>query len=477
MIKKLISASVIYALAPQLPKLVSIFMMPFITAHMTQLDYGITGIIFAYVAALDAFKDLGLRVILTNSFFKFPNRYRWIWKRLSGFIHLWSIGYGILIAILLYFIIPRQAEENYLALSLMICIPITFFGPSVSLGRFYYQYSKKPIPISIISVITGLTTVFANYYFIVIEEWGYMGLIAGQFTSQTVSFLFYFVVVYIHLSLIPSLKFNWKWIKRKLKISLPTVPMYYSAYIIGIFDRVLLDFYKIPIEQIGMYSFAYSFGQYFSIIGKSYQQASGPFYMENYKLENKKGDSLSIHFTRMAQAGMILLCFIVAIWLKEIFQLLVRNDELHGSYLICIIILFSFTYYPSYSINSMKLWYLEKTKKITTLTVVAALTSIVTNLVLIPIIGIWGSAIATFISMMVMGYSGFLYPSIRAQFKAKYNWAIWLLLTVALFGCSFLIVDLEIIPKILFTVVYVSILSIILLLKSGKLKFLHSRIK
>lgn len=473
MIKKILSASVIYAIAPQLPKLVSLFMMPVITKHMTAEDYGITGIIMAYMAAIEAFKDLGLRVILTNSFFKYPTKYRIIWRKIHGIIQLWSIIYGMLLSILLSIIIPPQAANNYIYIAIFIIIPTIFFEPIVSIGREYFQLNKKPIPISILSVISGLVTILFSYIFIVVYHQGYIGVLTGLFASGCFNFIAYIYIVYIKQKLYPSFSFNRKWLLTKLKISLPTIPHYYAGYLLGVSDRVLQDLFKIPLREIGMYSFAYSIGTYFSIIGKSYLQASGPFLMEFYKKETTEGDKQARNISYIVQAFLITTAFILSIWSKELFNYLARNNDLKGTYIVSIWVIFSFCYYPSYNYNGMKLWYNEKTKLLMKISVVAALISVLLNIFLLPFFGYLGSAIATFISFLFMGYGGFIYSDIRILFKIKYNWWVWPLLTVSLLSVSLYIVDFNLQYKLFITSLFVVIVFILIIIYRKNLRLFH----
>src|SRR5215471_14430157 len=101
MLKKLFTQSVIYALAPQLPKIVSLFLMPIITKHLQPVDYGIYGIITSYLFFATALKDLGFAVVFVNSFYKFPHRWKLIWRLLHGHLVLWSFLYLFILLILL----------------------------------------------------------------------------------------------------------------------------------------------------------------------------------------------------------------------------------------------------------------------------------------------------------------------------------------------------------------------------------------
>jgi O-antigen/teichoic acid export membrane protein len=479
-IKKVFSSALIYALAPQLPKILSVMMMPIITKYLTPDDYGVTGIIMAYMAAFESFRDLGLRVVLTNSFFKFPAKFTWVWRRIHGFIQLWAIVYGLLLSLLLNFILPNQIEEDYWKIFMIVVVPIMFFEPVSSIGRDFFQLSKKPLPMSIISVFSGFITVISNYYFIVYQNLGYLGLLSGIFFSGFFSMLVYAYLVYFKNGLTPIWNFTPKWILSKLKISFPTIPHYYAGYIINLSDRVLLDLYKVPLKEIGLYSFAYSLGSYFSIIGRSFLQASGPYYMEFFKKNNREGELEAQKLSNLVQVFFLILAVIYGIWATEIFQLFAKNVELQSSYLISIFIIFSYTYYPSYAFISLKIWSSENTKRILKISVGSAIVSILINLVLIPFFGIWAAVISTLLSMLYMGYSGYFYNDISGLYKISLDKWIWP--TVTVFLLIFIVfldfLNLGIGIKLLFSFIsiLVGLFTIAIILKY-KLNFLSLKIK
>ena len=437
MLKKIVSNAVIYALGPQLPKLVGIIMMPLITANMTSLDYGLSGIIFAYVAGLEAFSDLGLRMQFTNAFFKYPKRFKYIWKRLFGFVQLWSFFYSAIVAVTLYVVLPSEAERNFIEVCLLIVIPLILLKPVTNVGIMFYQYSKLPLPVSLISVVSGCITVLANYFFIVQLKLGYMGLFYAQFVANLVAFLPYAYLIFVKQRIIPSFRFSLSWIRKKLIIALPTIPHYYAGYIMNVSDRVILSFMNVPLEKIGLYSFSYSFGSYFSILGKAWSKAAAPYYMENNQQDETFGDSRNAVITNTSQIIFLLLAFNFVLFLPEIFQILVRNEELRNGYLIAAIVVYANTYFPFYNVIALKLWHKEFTKKLTGITMTAAVTSLVINVMLVPYFNIWGSAISTIVSLLVLGYSGHYKKSINALFKEqnnplKYLLTLFLLMLISL---------------------------------------------
>ncbi len=452
MLKKLGSATAIYALAPQLPKIVSFMMLPILTQHLTAFDYGINGIILAYVAAFDAFKDLGLNVIVTNTFFKHPVKYVFIWKRILGFLQVWSIIYGVLLIPLILLVTPVEAFDNVIWIALLIVLPIMFFEPISNIGRHYFQLNKKPVSFVTISVTSSLLTILVNYITIVHFQLGYLGFLIGNLVAAANSFLIYFYLVYVKFKIIPSLKFSYKWIRKKLLVTLPTIPHFYAGYLLNVSDRVLLSLFHVSTAEIGLYSFAYSIGTYFSILGKSYWQASGPFYMEYFRKENIEGDKQARKMTYYVQAGVLLIAFLLSLWIKELFVFIARNEELRNSYYIAIPVIMAYTFHPIYNYNGMKLWYYEKTKTLMKISVVAGILSVCLNLILIPVLGVFGSALVTFISYLYMGYGGFLLKDIRKLFSVDFHPILWFSLTVMLSTLVYLIKDINIAYKILITI-------------------------
>jgi O-antigen/teichoic acid export membrane protein len=426
---KVFSSTLIYAIGPQLPKLVSLLMLPIITKYLTPDDFGISALIMSYLAAFDAFKDLGMGVILNSSFFNYPNKFKFIWSRIFGVIQIWVIIFGFLLSFILYILLPSLVEKSFLEISLLLIIPIVFFDPLSLFGRLFYQLNKSAITVSLISLLAGLTAVASNYYFIVVLRFGYLGFLYGFLLSSLSTFLVYSYLVFFKIKLFPSFNFSFNWIIKKLKISLPTIPHLYANFVLNLSDRLILGFLNVPLSEIGKYSFAYSFGTYFSIIGKSYFQGSGPFIMEYYKQNSIEGDEKSRLLSYKSQIIFISLACIIGIWMKDIFSILVSNSQLRESYVIAIIVTFAYTYYPSYNYNSMKVWYLQKTKLLLRITFLASVFSIVLNFVLIPFFGILGSAIATLFSYLILGYSGFFIYKIRQSFKVNYRFVSFIIFT------------------------------------------------
>src|SRR5690606_1021126 len=132
-----LSDTVIYGFASQIPRVASIVTLPIITKYLTEIDFGVYGLITSIVAGVTILANIGLKMTLTNSFFKSQYHYKIAWRQVYGALILWSIPYAILLCVIIYIFIPPEANENTLFIILLNILPIVLFGPTMLLGSLY----------------------------------------------------------------------------------------------------------------------------------------------------------------------------------------------------------------------------------------------------------------------------------------------------------------------------------------------------
>ena len=91
MLKKVFSNALIYAIGPQIPKVATLLVLPILTKYLTSTDYGVYGVVLAYMGALSAFNDLGFVIVMANSFYKYPKRWPIVWRQMHGYLSVWAI--------------------------------------------------------------------------------------------------------------------------------------------------------------------------------------------------------------------------------------------------------------------------------------------------------------------------------------------------------------------------------------------------
>ena len=454
-VKKLFAHTAVYGLAPQVSKVAGFLALPLITSELTDVDYGVYGTITAYTAAISVFAVLGLRLILINSFYHYPMQHKWLWRQLYGFLNLWNIFYALLLGLVLFFVIPTEALNNKWAIIFLIIGPFIFFGQTATIGLTFYQLRQLPGQVALRSALSGLLTVCLNILFIVKFKQGYMGWFWANFISGILYNFSYWHPINIKYKLSPIYNFKWRLIKRSLKISFPIIPHHYSSFLVDGSDRVVMDLTNVPVSSIGKYNIAYSIGNMFNALGMAAGYAMGPLMNQMYKDKDDLG-ARNIVFTM--QLTFFALSFIASIWLKEIFQIMVKNEELSKMYYLAVIIAMSYNYRPMYLGAVNKLFYQEETNSLWKLTLGAGLINLVLNFLLIPIFTYEIATVTTFLAFMYMGYAGYFSPKFKKFNKVNYYPLWWMSATIALTILAFIVVELSVIVKIMVTVIFSGVL-------------------
>ncbi len=436
-----------------MPRIAGIFTLPIITRYVTSVDYGVAGVVTAYVGALGMLHSLGLSVVLVRSYARYPTRYKFIWRQLHGFLMLWSVVFGLLLAGVLYVAVPDMAASHRWAIVLLSAVPPAFFSTTQFHTSLFYQMQQRPLPVAVRSFVVGVVTVALNIYTIAYLRMGYMGWFWSNFAGAMLGFILNSYAFYWKEQMWPILRFRWSRIKQSLRVSLPLVPHHFSFFMLDSSDRLVMDVLGVPVPRIGFYNIASSFGLYFSAASEAIVQAAAPFYMQFYgRAGDKEGAQQARQMTFALQVLFLLGTFVLCLWLREIFVLLIRNRELQQAYPLAIIILMGYNYRPMYLAAMNLLVYREQTKVLWKVSAIAGLGNVVLNLLLVPVYGIQAAAFTTFAALMYMGYAGYLLKEYRQARLVRYFPAAWLLLTVGTLLAAYLLADIAVLYKVWLTV-------------------------
>lgn len=435
----IIKNSAFFTIAPLLPKVINVLLMPIMTRYLTATDFGISGTISAYTQAIGAFSILGLGVVLLNSFYKTPLEYKKLWKQIYGFLNIWMIIYAACQAILLFFIMPEEAVDNRWWIIILTNFSTVFFGPVSTIGSSYYQYNKQAFPVVWRSIMASVITIVVDFVLIVYLRWGYMGWYVGTFAGTFFSNASYWYVVNFELGLRANYHFNWSEIKHALSVSLPTVPHYYTGYLLDGSGRMVQDQYGVPQDEIGKVSITQQVGGIFSMVMLGMDRSLSPFFMQYIKEDKENlAKKLGLIFVTVVFVG----AFMVSIWSKEIFDILISNDTLKAAYPLCIAYVMALCYRPMYVIAARYNFYYEKTKQLLLITFMSGIIAVLLYIVLTPLIGIWGFLVGHYIACLYFGYSGYLYSCYREHSKMKFPFVLLFFIQLVLTAVAFVLVEL-----------------------------------
>ena len=466
MLKELFKGSAIYGIAPFVPKLITVLLMPIMTKYLTSTDYGIIGTITSIIFVVQALQDLGLKVLLPNYFYKCPGHYKVIWREVYGFLSLWMIVFALIQSTLLYFFIPQEAESNKWLIIILSNFSTVFFGPTAILGQMYYQLSVKPTPVACRIVLSGVTTILVNFLCVVVFKWGYMGAYVGSFAGTFLSNLTYWPVLNRKLGLSPIYNFKFKTIRRLLKVSMPTIPHYYTSYLMNSTNVVAMNYHGKTQAEIGHLTMAQSMSGILETAITAVNQVFSPM---SYRFMK---DNDSSEMKRMTYVYILIaytITFLFSLWAREVYDILISNEEIASTYKYAVVLAMAFNYRPLYIYCCNYFFYHERTTSLLGISFTAGLISCVFYFVMIPYMGIWAALWGFYLGCLYYGYIGYSFKFYKQKSIFHIKWYWFLLLQLFLTSVAFVSVDFSIIIKIFISIVYIAI-GLVLMIKINHFK-------
>jgi O-antigen/teichoic acid export membrane protein len=219
-----------------------------------------------------------------------------------------------------------------------------------------------------------------------------------------------------------------------------------------------MAFYRTPIQYVGLYNIAYMWGAYVEMIGSAVGQAVGPFYLELYKNKtNINSENTVKNLTIILQLLFMSFCFVISLWIKNIFEIFIKQEDLKSSYSLAIVIIMSYSYFPMYWNVINRLQYNEKTKTLWKITTAGGIINVFLNLILMPFFGYKVAVFTTFFSLMYIGFSGYYIKTFMELSNNNLKPLRWLLLIIILTFISYLFKDTSINVKALITIAVIVI--------------------
>lgn len=456
MIKELFKGSVIYGMAPFVPKFLTVLLLPVLTKYLTSVDFGIIGTISSITLAIQAMQNLGLQALFANYFYKCKCQYKVVWREIYGFLSLWMIAYALIQATLLYIFIPEEAESNKWLIILLGNFSTVLFGPTALLGQKYYQLNLKPAPVAIRMIIAGVTTVTVNFVCVVVFRWGYLGAYVGSFAGTFLMNLSYWPFVNIKLGLSPIYNFKFQTIKKLLKVGIPIIPHHYSSYLMNSSNVVALNYYGKPQSVIGHLTMAQQISGVFDNLINAINQMYSPMAYK-YIRDNKPNEMRRLFLVYLLMT--YTLTFTYSLWAREIYQLLISNEEIAATYKYSIILVMALNYRPVYVYCCNYFIYHEHTAKLLGITFVAGLIGCAFYFILTAIWGIYAALFGFYAACLYQGYSGYSYKLYKQLTIYRPQWGGVIVFQLLATIITYISVDLSWSIKILMTVVFISLIS------------------
>ena len=397
-----------FSLTQFLGTLVGLAMISLYTKNLFPSDFGKINFIMITVGILSIVIDSGLNTAFSIKFFKVPNEQnaKTVYSILIYNFFVVSIFYAI------FLFIPSISKQSFRVSLTIPQLSLVFALILVTIiGRFYTNFliiSRQPKSYFWVNIYFFLALLLMSFLFLLILKMGYFAYIKAYFFAHTmlaVIGLYYFFSIYK-----PELKelFSFRRLSPLLKLGLPLVPNSILLMLLNYADRYMLEIYT-GLSAVGIYSVGYTFAEKInSLVINPMGQALTPQGFQTFARSIPEYKE----FLKKIFEGywFIIEVLLVAYFsiLREVFDFIVGKEYIEGFNIIAIVILGT-VFGGGASMVAGTLMMKEKTDKVFMFSFVSVIFNVGLNLFLIPEFGIYGAALATFLSYVLYFEIFFIY--------------------------------------------------------------------
>lgn len=427
MAAKLFKNTLLYAIGEILPRAISFILLPIFTAVLTTEAYGVLSYTSAFSMFFYVLSSLCLNSYLLRHYFECKTESEK--KKLIGNIFLFIGGLNIILMGLLFFLLPSAIEyfsikvpwNPYFRLA-VIC---NFFEVFTIVPMVLYRVREQAVYFVFLSVFRVLLQFSLVYYFVVVEFSG----VIGSYYGQLIALVLYFFISWGIILKNAVLNINISQIRAGLRFSLPLLPGALAYLIMSLSDRIILERH-VTLAALGVYNVAVTFSQALNVVVQSAYRALEP---EIFRRFNTDGFT---QFINKASTIYLALVYILAIGLalfsQEVFYFFTSESFYSGSGVIPYVI-FGILFAAHNVVFGSVLAAENNTKSIGISMLVGGGVSIVINICLIPILGVYASALASGVAFLVMDVLLFLRIKTMLSLKSGLlNMAVYIVLVIAL---------------------------------------------
>jgi len=401
-IKILGKQSAIYGFGTILTRGIGFFLIPLYTHYLTPKDYGILEMIDLTCVVISFLLGMGI----TNSILRFHGQYTGE-KDKEEIINtglVFAIGFGAIITFSIIYhsktfslLIFNNVEYSYYFILAFVNVFLAIIHTHC---KTIFRAKGKPELFVTVSVITAISAMVLNIYFIGILQIG----IRGFYYSSVITFFPITLVLLIKQFTKVKTIFSVDKIKIMLPYGVFFLPTLLISFFISFSDRILLRIFT-DLETVGFYALGSKIGMIVTfLLGYPFQQAWGAYAFEIEKKKNAKEiySKVLVYYLFL----LIFLALSIAIFSREIITVIADSAYLQA-YTVIPLIAFSAVFLSVDYVIQIGILIKKKTHYLPFISGFVAIINILLNILLIPRYGMMGAATATLISFIILPITSF----------------------------------------------------------------------
>lgn len=432
-LKRLTKETSVYGISMIFGRFLNFLLTPFYSNYLNQNELAFIIYIYSAIAFINIFYSFGME----SAFFRFikgdnpqsndQNNESLVFSNAYVSILILSIVNSSILYILSY-TIPNFIQSYPATPTLIQVIALIPVLDALVLIPFaYLRINRNALKFAILRFIAIFLNVLLNIIFLMYFSLGVWGVILSQLISSTVALCIFLPQIF------KLLKFHLdtNLLKKMLSFGLPTLPASFSAIVLQVADRQIMEYISTP-DVLANYGVNYRLAIPMMIFVSIFEYAWKPFYLNHYK-DNDAKELFSKVLTYFTSISMLL----IVVWTFSL-DYIVKLPFLGGKFInpiywsglaIVPIVMFGYYFNGVFTILTAGFLIEKQTKYLPIAMGIGAVVNIILNFWLIPICGIFGGAWATFIAYLLAAFVIYLFS--RKIYPINYQWKLIFLMVIS----------------------------------------------
>ncbi len=442
--KELVKNTAIIFIGRMFTQLLTILMLPLYTSYLITAEYGYVDLVLSYITLVVPIVilqlDAGVFRFLISNRGKEEETNKVISSTVSVLLKT------VLTASLVYIALMQFINIDF-KYYILVCAITSLTSSCMQ------QISRglgNNLQFSIASVLTGITTIGLNIYFIVFLNMGALGMILALTLANLLCTVYLFFILKTHKKI--KLKYiDKKMTKDLLSYSMPLIPNSISWWIVNISDRTIITAF-LSVSANGIYAIANKFPSILNSILGIFSMSWTESASLHIDAEDKDEFFTATVNTSIRFFGCMALGIITC--LPFVFPILIDSAYSDAYNYVPILILAAL--FNMFVINYSAIYIAKKlTKQVMYTSIVSAAINIILNLLFINLIGLYAASISTAVSYALMA----LYRAkdvkkyVNIKYEYKYILLILIMFVVSTTIFYFKITALDIINLIMVVII------------------------
>lgn len=413
-LKELFSDTLIYGISSVLARFINYLLVPLHTGVFNTAKYGVMGLVYAAIAFLNVVFTFGME----SAYLRYaenrkeaPN----VFFTLQAGLLIFASLLCLILYLLMPWLLPVMSLEPETSGIFLLMLGILWFDTLSIVPMAELRLTRRAYLFAALKTLNVIINLALNFYLILGLGYG----IEAVFLANIAASFIMTILAWIATADLLKGSFSRQWIATAFRFGWPFVPSGIGFVINEMLDRFLLNNMDpanaerlygpemTPEDIVGIYNACYKLAVFMLLLVQMYRMAWQPFFMRHAKDRDSKalfGQAFVWYngFSALLFMGVALFKEqIVAIPIPGTSATLIDSGYWGGLEIVPFLLL-AYWFHGWYINFSSGVFIKEKTRVFYKITLMGAAITIVANLLLIPFLGMTGSAVATLISYGAM---------------------------------------------------------------------------